>query len=81
MHVQNILDTSEPRPKQNRRPERQKHTKDSTFGYLSVFLLNFVEHYETFENFLSEPRPKQNRRPERQKHTKDSTFGYLSVFN
>ena len=28
MHVQNILETSEPRPKQNRRPEPQKHTRD-----------------------------------------------------
>ena len=32
-----ILETSEPRPKQTRRPESQKHTKDPPFGYLGVF--------------------------------------------
>ena len=40
MDVQNILETSEPRPKQkNRRPEPPKHTKDHNFGYLGIFIL------------------------------------------
>ena len=31
------LDTLEPRPKQNRRPEPRKYTKEPRFGYLGVF--------------------------------------------
>ena len=37
-----------PLPKQNRRPEPRKHTKDSHFGYLGVFNLDFFRHYATF---------------------------------
>ena len=55
MHVQNILETSEPRQKQKRRPEPWKHTKDP-FGYLGVFNLDlfgtvrlFFENFRLFE--------------------------------
>ena len=41
MHVQNILDTAEPRLKQKRRPEPRKHTKGPPFGYLGVFNFDF----------------------------------------
>ena len=46
--VQNILEMTEHRPKQNRRPKSRKHTKDYLFGYLGVFNLDFLGHYETF---------------------------------
>ena len=49
------LDTSEPRPKQNRRPEPRKHTKDPRFGYFGV--VNFFRHYESFsEKILIAPK-------------------------
>ena len=38
--IQNILETSEPRLKQIRRPEPRKHTLYSNFGYLGVFNLD-----------------------------------------
>ena len=47
-HIQNVLDTSEPRPKQTRRPEPRKHTKELHFGYLGVFNLGFLLHCATF---------------------------------
>ena len=45
--LQNILDTSEPRPEQNRRPGRRKHTKDPALDIL-VFLSQIFWHSETF---------------------------------
>ena len=39
--VQNILEMSKSRPKQNRRPEPRKHTKYPHFGYL--FLVGVFE--------------------------------------
>ena len=52
--VQNILETSEHRPKENRRPEPRKHTKDPHFG---VFNVDFFRHYEAVQNrFLSDIR-------------------------
>ena len=40
MLVRNILDSSEPRPKQNRRPELLKHTNDRSFGNIVAFNLD-----------------------------------------
>ena len=39
MDVRNILETSEPRPTQNRRPEPPKHTKDPNFGVFNRLFL------------------------------------------
>ena len=43
------MGTSESRPKQNRRPESRKPSKDPPFGFLGV--LNFLRQYETFRKF------------------------------
>ena len=40
--VQNILETSEPRPTQNRRPEPRKHTQDPHFDYIGVFIISAI---------------------------------------
>ena len=50
MHFQNILDTSEPRPKQSWRPEPRKHTKDPPLAIL-VFLTVFSTMRLFFEIF------------------------------
>ena len=53
--VQNILETSEPRPKQNRRPEPLKQTKDPPLAILILTWIFFGT--ETFfENFLTAPK-------------------------
>ena len=53
MDVQNKLEMSELRPKQNRRPEPLKHSKDPNFGYLGVFNFDFFRYYETFPIFFN----------------------------
>ena len=44
-NIQNMPETSEPRPKQNRRPEPQKHTKDPHLAILVFWI--FFRHCET----------------------------------
>ena len=47
---------SEPRQKQNRRPEPRKHTNDPHFGYISVFNSDFLGTMRLiFESFLIAP--------------------------